>query len=86
MPKPKTKPLELVDVCRALPRSQRGWRHAATDDQRAQMDALKAAYHRGEIVAPIRKIHETVTSVLKLAIGRDSLSEFLNEGRPSKPA
>lgn len=82
-----TKPtIDLVAACQQLAPAKRGWRTTATTEQRAQMDKLKAAYHRGEIVAPMRKIHETVTSVLGLAIGRDALTEFLNEGRPNRPA
>lgn len=86
MAKTKTKPLDLVEACRNLQPANKGWRHRATEEQRAQMEKLKAAYQSGEVVAPIRKIHQTVNELLGLSIGRDSLTEFLHEGRSGQPA
>lgn len=86
MPKEKTQPLDLVAACKALPSRRLGWKSLATQEQMDQLVKLREAYHRGEIVASVRHIHDTVRKVLGLGICRNALGEWLNEGRPNRPA
>lgn len=78
--------IDLVAACKELPPRRTGWQVNATQEQMEQMQLLREAFHRGEIVASVRHIHGTVKAVLNLNIGRNALGDFLNEGRPTKQA
>jgi hypothetical protein len=80
----KSEPPDLVSACKSLPRAKVGWKATATPEQMEQMTRMREAYHRGEIVASIRHIHETITAVLGLRLGRNALTEWLHEGRPNR--
>lgn len=78
--------LDLVAACKALEPARKSWRTTATADQLAEMEKLRGAFQRREVIASFRQIHGVVQEVLGLRIGRNALMEFLNEGRPSQPA